>query len=133
MCVSCTRRPNAEELEHSFETKAHSEKSMNVSDMTVSDKDGYLTRNKTFNANNKIVKERIWITVKLTIQNRVAKVDVETNARSQTYSRSSRLHVRDVTNVKRSGEWVNLESKNLSYSLKVNEFTDFDNHKDVPD
>ena len=49
---------------------------------------------KTFNSNNKIVKERIWITVKLTIQNRVAKVDVEPNARSRTYSRSSRLHAR---------------------------------------
>ena len=35
---------------------------------------------KTFNSNNKNVKERIWITVKLTIQNRVAQVDVETNA-----------------------------------------------------
>ena len=35
---------------------------------------------KTFNSNNKIVKERIWITVMVTIQNRVAKVDVETNA-----------------------------------------------------
>ena len=32
--------------------------------------------------------------MKLTIQNRVAKVDVETNARSRTCSRSSRLHVR---------------------------------------
>ena len=30
------------------------------------------SRSKTFNANNKIVKERIWITVKLTIQNRGA-------------------------------------------------------------
>ena len=40
---------------------------------------------------------------------------------SRTYSRSSRLHVRDVTNVKRSGEWLNMESKNLSHSLKVNE------------
>ena len=47
----------------------------------------------TFNSNNKIVKERIWITVKLTIQNRLANVDVETNARSRTYSRSSRLHL----------------------------------------
>ena len=50
--------------------------------------------NVQFNSNNKIVKERIWIAVKLTIQNRVAKVDVEPNARSRTYSRSSRLHVR---------------------------------------
>ena len=67
---------------------------MNVSDMTVSDEDGYLSRGRTFNSNNKIVKERTWIAVKLTIQNRVAKVDVESNARSRTYSRNSRLHVR---------------------------------------
>ena len=67
---------------------------MNVSDMTVTDEDGYLSRSKTFNSNNKIVKERIWIAMKLTIQNRVAKVDVEPNARSRTYSKSSRLHVR---------------------------------------
>ena len=46
-----------------------------------------------FNSNNKIVKERIWIAENLTIQNRVAKVDVEPNARSRTYSKSSRLHV----------------------------------------
>ena len=50
------------------------------------------------------MKERIWITVKLTIQNRVAKFDVEPNATSCTHSRSSRLHVRDVTNVKHSGQ-----------------------------
>ena len=67
---------------------------MNVSDMTVCDEDGYLSRSKTFNSNNKVVKQRIWIAVKLTIQNRVAKVDVEPNARSRTCSRSSRLHVR---------------------------------------
>ena len=66
---------------------------MNVSDMTVSDEDGYLSRSKTFNSNNKIVKKRIWIAVKLTSQDRVAKVDVEPNARSRTYSKSSRLHV----------------------------------------
>ena len=36
--------------------------------------------NVQFNSNNKIVKERIWIAVKLTIQNRVVKVD-ESNAR----------------------------------------------------
>ena len=67
---------------------------MNVSDMTVTEEDGYLSRSKKFNSNNKIAKERIWIAVKLTIQNRVAKVDVEPNARSRTYSKSSRLHVR---------------------------------------
>ena len=53
-----------------------------------------MSRSKTFNANNKIVKERIWIAVKLTIQNRVAEVDDEPNERSRTYSRSSRPHVR---------------------------------------
>ena len=57
---------------------------MDVSDVQVSDKDGYRFRSKTINANNKIVKGRIWITVKLTLQNRVAKVDVEPNARSWT-------------------------------------------------
>ena len=67
---------------------------MNVSNMTVTDEDGYLSRSKTFNSNNKIVKERIYIAVKLTILNRVAKVDVEPNARSRTCSKSSRLHVR---------------------------------------
>ena len=51
------------------------------------------------NSNNKIVKERIWIAVKLTIQNRVVKVD-ESNARSRTYSRSSRLHVQIVQEVR---------------------------------
>ena len=41
--------------------------------------------------------------------------------------------MRVVTNEKRSGELLNMESKNLSYSLKVDEFTDFDNQRDVPD
>ena len=58
-----------------------------------------LSRSKTFNSNNKIVKERIWIAEKLTIQNRVVKVD-ESNARSRTYSRSSRLHVQSFQEVK---------------------------------
>ena len=40
--------------------------------------------NVQFDSNNKIAKERIWIAVKLTIQNRVVKVD-ESNARSRTY------------------------------------------------
>ena len=30
--------------------------------------------------------------------------------------------MRDVTSVKRSSAWLNMESKNLSHSLKVNEF-----------
>ena len=55
--------------------------------------------NVQFNSNNKIVKERIWIAVKLTIQNRVVKID-ELNARSRTYSRISRLHVQNVQEVK---------------------------------
>ena len=67
---------------------------MNVSDLTVTDEDGFLSRSKKFNSVNKIVKERICIAVKLTVQNRVAEVDVEPNARSRTYSKSSRLHVR---------------------------------------
>ena len=53
----------------------------------------------TFNSNNKIVKERIWIAVKLTIRNCVVEVD-ESNARSRTYSRNSRLHVQNVQEVK---------------------------------
>ena len=67
---------------------------MNVSDMTVTDEDGYLSRRGTFNSNNKIVNERIWIALKLTILNLVAKVDVEPNARSRNYSKSSRPHER---------------------------------------
>ena len=72
---------------------------MNVSDMTVTDKDGYLSRSKTFNSNNKTVKERIWIVVKLTIQNCVVKVD-ESNTRSRTCSKSSRLHMKNAQEVK---------------------------------
>ena len=40
-----------------------------------------LSRSKTFNSNNKVVKERIWIAVKLTLRNRAAKVDVESRTR----------------------------------------------------
>ena len=106
-------------LWEAHEMKAHSEKSMNVSDVKVTDEDGYLSRSKTIKANNKIVKERIWITVKLTIQNRVAKVDVEPNATSWTYSRSLRLHVQMWNAVVNGWTW---SRRNLSYSLKVNEF-----------
>ena len=50
------------------ETKAHSEKSMNVCDVQVSGEDGYLSRNLTIRANlnddsqfaKKIATERIW-------------------------------------------------------------------------
>merc|ERR1711916_348573 len=37
------------------------DKFMDVSDVKVSDEDGYLSRSMTIKANNKIVKERIWI------------------------------------------------------------------------
>ena len=63
---------------------------MDVTSVKVSDEDGFLSRSTMIKASNKIVKERIWITVKLTIQNRVAKVHVEPNATSWTYSKSSR-------------------------------------------
>ena len=55
-------------MKKTLETKARSETSMNVSDVQVSDEDGYLSRNMTFRANsnddsqfaNKIANERIW-------------------------------------------------------------------------
>ena len=46
---------DAAELERSFETKAHSEKSMNVSDMNVTDEDDFLSRSVMIKANNKII------------------------------------------------------------------------------
>ena len=48
-------------MERSLETKAHSEKSMNVSDMKVTDKDDLLSRSMMIKAKNIIMKERIWI------------------------------------------------------------------------
>ena len=50
-----------DELERSFESKAHSEKSMNVSDMKVTDKDDFLSRSMIIKAKNIIMKERTWI------------------------------------------------------------------------
>ena len=108
------------------------------------------------------------------IQNRVAKVDVEPNARSRTCARRTRLHVRmfkkseheqetsnesfmcvkmvcwyDTQDKEKSQEtlgglipadcvgremWTSLRwLKNLSYSFKANEFTEFDKQRDVPD
>ena len=61
---------------------------MDVSDVKVIDEHGFLSRSMMTKAKNIIMKERTWI-------NRVAQ--------------------RDVTNLKRSGEWLNMESKNLSY------------------
>ena len=62
------------------------EKFMDVSDVKVTDEDGFLSCSMMIKAKNIIMKERIWI-------NRVAQ--------------------RDVTNVKCSGEWFNMESRNL--------------------
>ena len=45
-------------LKRSFETKAHSEKSMNVSDMKVTDKHDFLSRSMMIKAKNIIMKER---------------------------------------------------------------------------
>ena len=59
---------------------------MDVSDVKVTDEDCFLSRSMMIKAKNTIMKERTWI-------NRVAQ--------------------RDVTNVKRSGEWLNMESRNL--------------------
>ena len=72
-------------LWEALEAKAHSEKSMNASDVKVTDEDGFLSRFMMIKSKNIIMKERIWITVKLTTQNRVAKVDVEPNATSWTF------------------------------------------------
>ena len=41
--------------------KAHSEKSMNVSDGKVIDDDGFLSSRMTIKANNNIMMERTWI------------------------------------------------------------------------
>ena len=59
---------------------------MNVSDVNVTDEDGFLSRCMMIKAKNIIMKERTWV-------NRVAQ--------------------RDVTNVKHSGEWLNMGSRNL--------------------
>ena len=67
------------------------DKFMDVTSVKVSDEDGFLSRSMMIKAKNIIMKERIWISVKLTIQNRVAKVDVEPNATSWTHSRSSNV------------------------------------------
>ena len=81
---------DAEELERSFQTKVHSDKYMNVNDVNVSDEDDFLSRCMMIKAKNIVMKERTWI-------DRVAQ----------------REHQRDVTNVKRSGEWLNMKSRNL--------------------
>ena len=135
--------------------KVHSGKSMNVSDEKVTDEDGLLSRSMMIKANNTIMKERIWI-------NRVAskivfQPGIQTMALRYTMSvcaitvrEEPNLHVnptRRCHRQKRSGEWLNTESRNLvfdsrcvnlfkefktarpsvSYTLKVNEFADLDN------
>ena len=57
--------------------------------------------------------------MKLTIQNRVVKVDAEPNARSRTYSRSSRLHVRNVQEVKTSTAAEMVENEPFMYNKLV--------------
>ena len=53
--------PSQQFLVEALEMKAHSEKSMNVSDAKVIDDDGFLSSSMTIKANNKIMKERTWI------------------------------------------------------------------------
>ena len=61
-------------------------------DVKVTDEDGFLSRSMTIKAKIITMKERIWT-------NRVAQ--------------------RDVTNVKRSGEWLNMEVESLMIIRKV--------------
>ena len=136
---------DAEELECSFETKAHSEKSLNVSDVTVTDEDGYLSRSSTIK-NKQQDGERTnlgytsedcnwWVNC------------FDWTPCVWTYSRSSRLHVRMSKKSELEQEASNESSmydnvvswwlcwtwdwlmwtwprwlENLSYSLTVNEF-----------
>ena len=64
-----------EELERSFETNAHSEKSMNVSDVKVTDEDGYLSRSKTIKENSKIVKKPLGYTSEDAIDERIVSIE----------------------------------------------------------
>ena len=66
---------DAEELERSFQTKAHSEKYMNVSDVKVTGEDGYLSRSKTIKGNNKIVKKPLGFTSEDAIHERIASIE----------------------------------------------------------
>ena len=102
-----------------------------MSDVKVTDEDGLLSRSMMIKANNTIMKERIWI-------NRVAskivfQFGIQTMALRYTMSvcgyslRETQLHLepfqRDVTDMKRSGEWLNMEPRNLVFdSLCVNLF-----------
>ena len=107
-------------LWEAFEMKAQSpEKFMDVSDVKVTDEGGSLQCSKTIKANNKIVKERIWINpVTSMIETQPLETDTDAQLHDEriitvreepglhvnptiemsqnvwTYSRSSRLHVR---------------------------------------
>ena len=107
-------------LWEAFEMKAQSpEKFMDVSDVKVTDEGGSLQCSKTIKANNKIVKERIWINpVASMIETQPLETDTDAQLHDEriitvreepslhvnptiemsqnvwTYSRSSRLHVR---------------------------------------
>ena len=58
-----------------LKTKAHSETSMNVSDVKVTDEDGFLSRSRTIRANNKIVKKPLGYTSEDAIGERIASIE----------------------------------------------------------
>ena len=95
------------------------EKLTNVSDMQVLDEEGFLSRSRMIKAKNIIMTERIWINAvpsEITLQPLDPDTDAQLHKRVITVREEPNLHVeshqRDVTNVQRSGEWLNMESKN---------------------
>ena len=120
-----------------------SEKFIDVSDVIVTDEDGYLIRNMTIKTNGKIVPEQIWIspvTSEMTFQS----FDLDTDAqlhderiiavreepiqgvqdcacecqRSQAGTgKNTHIEIRDVAFFQRSGEWLNMESRKLVRKL----------------
>ena len=97
------------------------------SQVKVTDEDGLLSRSMMIKANNTIMKERIWI-------NRVAskvvfQPGIQTMALRHTVSvcvitvrEKPELHLqpcqRDVTDMNRSGEWLNVEPRNLVFDSR---------------
>ena len=79
-------------------------------DVKVADEDDFLSRNNTIKANNKIVKERIWTgLVTSKIMKQALKTDTDAQLHDERIITVREEHQRDVTNVKRSGEWLNKE------------------------
>ena len=77
----------------------HSQKIMNVSDVHVSDKDGYKSRSNTIKANSKIVKERIW-----TLDSRFAsKIELQPFLDTDT---DAQLHKERVISVRKRAEFA---------------------------